>query len=65
MGVVLHVNIFTSMLDRLVIEGIVSGFTAYIRRDEIIDFAVFDLLGVNGSCHVEVYLFWLSRGIIR
>jgi len=53
------------MLDRLVIEGIVSGFTAYIRRDKIIDFAVFDLLRVNRSCHVEVYLFRLSRGIIR
>lgn len=44
MGVVLHVNILSSMLDRLIIKGIVSGFPNISRRDKIIDFAIFDLL---------------------
>ena len=65
MGIVLHINILTSMLDRLIIKRIVSGFPNIGRRDKIIDFAIFDLLWVNRSCHVEVYLFRLSSIIRR
>ena len=64
MGIVLHVDVFASMLDRLIIKRIISGFANIVRRDKIIDFAIFDLLWVYRSCHVEVYLFRLSRGII-
>lgn len=63
-SVVLHVDVFTSVLDRLVVKGVVSDFAHIVRRHEIVDFAIFDLVGVNWSSHVEVDGFRLSSGVV-
>ena len=63
-SIILHVDIFTSVLNRLVVKRVVSGFADIVWRHEVIDFAVFDLLGVDGRRHVEVVLLRLSSGVV-